>query len=292
MLADTLHFAQAAERSHMTASALSRAIQRLEAEVGAALFLRDNRSVRLTPAGVEFRRFAADTLDRWDLFQQVLHSEAESLSGELRLYCSVTASYGVLSALLPPFRSRFPGIELQLHTGDQADATERVAAGDDDLAIAARPDQLPRKLSFQTLGFSPLKFIAPVIDCAVSELLRSPGNGVLPWDQLPVIMPERGLARSRLLQWCRQQGIKPLVYSQVSGHEAVVSMTALGFGIAVVPEIVIQHSPFKDRIRILDVRPELQAFEIGLCAQTARLDDVLVQAFWRTARALTDAGKS
>jgi len=291
VLADTLHFAQAAERSHMTASALSRAVQRLEEEAGAALFLRDNRSVRLTPAGVEFRRFAADTLARWELFQQVLHAEEESLNGELRLYCSVTASYGVLSALLPPFRSRFPGIELQLHTGDQADATERVATGDDDLAIAARPDQLPRKLSFQTLGFSPLKFIAPVIDCAVTELLRSASNGVLPWDQLPLIMSERGLARSRLLQWCRQQGIKPLVYSQVSGHEALVSMTALGFGIAVVPEIVIQHSPFKDRIRVLDVQPELQAFEIGLCAQTARLDDVLVQAFWRTARTLTETGK-
>lgn len=290
VLADTLHFAQAAQRSHMTPSALSRAVRRLEEEVGAVLFLRDNRSVVITPAGEEFRKFASETLVRWDSLQQRLHAEAEALAGELRLYCSVTASYGVLSALLPPFRSRFPGIEIQLHTGDQADAVERIATGEDDLAIAARPDQLPRKLSFQTLGFSPLKFIAPTIDCAISEVLRA-SNGELPWERLPVIQPDRGLVRSRLLQWFRRQGLKPAFYSLVSGHEALVSMVALGFGIGVVPEIVIQHSPFRDRIRILDVHPEMQAFEIGLCAQTARLDDALVLAFWRSARALSDAGK-
>ena len=50
-LAEELHFGRAAARSHMSPSAATRALQRLEAEVGNRLFERDNRSVRLTSDG-------------------------------------------------------------------------------------------------------------------------------------------------------------------------------------------------------------------------------------------------
>ena len=53
-LADSLHFGRASEASHVSPSALSRAIQRLENEVGAILFARNNRSVSLTHAGSLF----------------------------------------------------------------------------------------------------------------------------------------------------------------------------------------------------------------------------------------------
>ena len=50
-LADSLHFGKSADAMAVSPSTLSRAIQRLEQKTGCVLFERDNRSVRLTPAG-------------------------------------------------------------------------------------------------------------------------------------------------------------------------------------------------------------------------------------------------
>ena len=65
-LADALHFGKASEASHVSPSALSRSIQQLEAEIGVALFDRDNRSVALTHEGKLFLPYAREALAEWD----------------------------------------------------------------------------------------------------------------------------------------------------------------------------------------------------------------------------------
>ena len=57
-VAETLNFSRSAEKLHLSVSAVSRAVARLEEEVGQPLLERDRRSVQLTPAGREFREFA------------------------------------------------------------------------------------------------------------------------------------------------------------------------------------------------------------------------------------------
>jgi LysR family positive regulator for ilvC len=150
------------------------------------------------------------------------------------------------------------------------------------LAIAALPERLPKKLRVQTLAQSPLVFIAPAFPCAVSELLS--GEGDWPWEQLPLILSERGLARQRVDAWCRAGGIKPNIYAQVSGHEAIVSMVGLGLGVGVVPDLVLANSPERGMIRTLDVQPALAPFSVGLCVAEQRLENPLVKAFWDCAR--------
>ena len=54
-----------------------------------------------------------------------------------------------------------------------------------------------------------------------------------------MILSETGLARERFDAWCHTRGIKPRLYAQVAGNEAIVSMVGLGFGIGVVPQIVL-----------------------------------------------------
>ena len=55
-----------------------------------------------------------------------------------------------------------------------------------------------------------------------------------------------------------------MVYAQVAGNEAIVSMVSLGFGVGVVPEIVLQNSPLSETVRVLRVEPRLEAYEVGL----------------------------
>ena len=277
-LADELHFGRAATRSHMSASAATRMIQRLESELGVNLLERDNRRVLLTRNGQHLLAYARDTLQRWQTLLGEIQARGNTLTGALRMYCSVTASYSVLAEILPAVRRYYPGIEIHVNTGDQALALDRVERGREDLVIAAHPQELPGKLDFQPLARSPLVCVAPVIPCLVRDMLAS--EGALDWSKVPVIIGQGGLARTRFEQWFQQQGIKPLVYAYVSGHEAIVSLVALGFGLAVVPQLVLDSSPLQDRVAVVQHGPQLDSFDIGLVARRQSLKDPLVRAVW------------
>lgn len=285
VLAQELHFARAAKRCFITASAVTRSVQRLEEELGVELLVRNNRRVELSPAGRVFADFANDSLQKQLQMKQSLMQQAKVLTGQLKVYSSTTASYGVLSKLLPEFRLAHPSVELQIHTGDQADAIHLVANGEEDIAIAAMPDELPAGVMFKTLFFSPLRFIQPSgqgpLLGAIEQLREK--KGVLDVSQLPLIVSERGLARKRLNHWLKKHRLSPNIYAQVSGHESIVTLVALGFGVGLVPELVIEHSPFRDKIRIIDDAPELQAFQIGLCAMANKISQPIIKAFWDTA---------
>nr|WP_299246126.1 HTH-type transcriptional activator IlvY [uncultured Halomonas sp.] len=280
VLAETCHFGRASDSCHVSPSTLSRSIQQLENRLGVMLFARDNRSVHLTREGFLFQRYARDALEQWDLIRHTMMSEAGELAGEISIYCSVTASYSFLYELLSEFRLRYPRIELKLHTGDPAEAIHRVLVGEEEMAITARPETLPRQLAFKTIATSPLVFIAPEdpADWMPADLCSPQKNE---WARVPMILSETGLARERTDAWFAALGIKPHIYAQVGGNEAIVSMVGLGFGIGVVPRIVLDNSPLANRVRLLDIQPALVPFDVGLCVMEKRLKNPLINALWQ-----------
>jgi LysR family positive regulator for ilvC len=278
-LAETLHFGRASNLSNISASALSRSIQRLEARVGAPLFERDNRTVALTHAGEKFLDYARNALGSWDEICNTLLAEAGELHGEVSMYCSVTASYSFLFELLDEFRREHPHVEIKLHTGDPEDAIERVSSGTEDIAIGARPDYLPADLAFRLIRVSPLVFVAASKNVELVNQLKGKSTSKL-WADVPMIVSESGLARHRVDAWFGAQNIQPKIYAQVAGNEAIVSMVSLGFGVGVVPEIVLQNSPLADKVQILAVKPTLQSYEVGLFTLRKKLRNPLISAFW------------
>ncbi|MCC5884251.1 MAG: HTH-type transcriptional activator IlvY [Halomonas sp.] len=280
-LADTLHFGRASELCHVSPSTLSRTIRQLEESVDVPLFVRDNRHVALTSQGRAFQAYARETLHRWELLRHELSSKAGELAGEISIYCSVTASYSFLYDLLSDVRQRHPRIELKLHTGDPAESMGRVLAGEEDMAITPRPRSAPAGLAFKSLTRSPLVFIAPVEQAA--WIPASPDSpSVEQWQGVPMILSEAGLSREYADTWFRALGVAPTIYAQVAGHEAIVSMVGLGFGIGVVPKIVLDNSPLAQRVSILPVKPELPHYDVGLCVLHHRLKSPLIQALWDT----------
>ena len=278
-LAGDLHFGRAARAAHMSPSALSRCIQRLEQRLGRALFERDKRSVSLTAEGARLNDFLGGWLEQWSEFEVGLHGDS-LLAGELRLYGSVTASHAVLAPLLVEFRNTYPGIELKLHTGDEAQGLARLQAGEDDVAIAVSPEPLPPQVEFIALLRSPLLFIAPRLDGVVRRCARQPAPD---WARMPMILAEQGLSRRRAEAWFQAAGVQPNLYAQVAGHEAIVSMVSLGFGVGVVPELVLSNSSFRDSVELVAAAPALEPYVIGLCALKRRLRNPRVAAFWAAA---------
>ncbi|KAI3490522.1 hypothetical protein L1887_45357 [Cichorium endivia] len=151
-LADSRHFGRSARAMHVSPSTLSRQIQRLEEDLGQPLFVRDNRT-----------------------YQQLRHSidqQGPSLSGELHIFCSVTAAYSHLPPILDRFRAAHPSVEIKLTTGDASDAMEKVVTGEADLAIAGKPETLPGAVAFSMLENLAVVLIAPALPCPQSVDLR------------------------------------------------------------------------------------------------------------------------
>ena len=277
-LANSLHFGKASRLCNITPSALTRAIQRLENELDQKLFLRDNRSVELSPAGLIFKNYCDQALENWATLQDDLNQEL-ILQGEISLYCSVTAAYTVLPLMLRQFRENYPNLHLNLETGDAAQALTKVANNEVDIAIAALPDKINPGLIFLELITTPLVFIAS----AETNTIHYHANKI-DWQKTPLIIPERGLSRDRIDSWFKSKIITPNIYGQVAGNEALIAMVSLGYGIGVVPLLVLEKSPMQNQITILQNTPKLQPFTIVLCTTKKNINRPRVKAFWDIAR--------
>jgi len=279
VLSETLHFGRASARANISTSTLSRNIRQLEAELGAVLFDRDNRTVTLTTEGHTFQRYARDTVQQWEQIRFELTDPTEQLAGEIRLYCSVTASHSILVDLLNRFRPAHPGVEIMLQTGDPEHAIERIVALEEELAIAARPETLPAGVIFKPIAESPLVFVAPK-ESAEAATTRFVPEKTPDWRDTPMILAAGGIARQRVDAWFDQLGVTPQIYAQVAGNEAIVSMVSLGLGVGVVPKIVLDNSPHASSVRVLDVEPALAPYDLGLFTLERNLRNPLVNAFW------------
>ncbi len=136
-VAEELHFGRAAVRLHMSQPPLSRAIKRLEAEVGAALFDRSSAGVTLTPVGAVLLEEARGLLGRADRVRERVAVAA----GAARITVGVlgdSADPGI-ARLAGAYRRRHPHVDVRIRETDLADPTCGLRAGLVDLALTRGP---------------------------------------------------------------------------------------------------------------------------------------------------------
>jgi DNA-binding transcriptional LysR family regulator len=157
-VAETENFTKAAARCFVAQSALSQQIARLEAEVGAPLFARNSRSVRLTEAGEVLLPLARRILADVDNAQAELEAMHSVRRGRLRLgLLQSTANPVDQIAAIGAFHERYPGIDILVTDETSSAMVEAVGAGTLDVAIVGLgADQLPPSLSQRTLSIDPL----------------------------------------------------------------------------------------------------------------------------------------
>lgn len=275
-LCQSKHFATTAEAMYLSPSTLSRLVQRLEVEIGEPLFLRDNRKVELTQAGIKTREFAASTISEWHALQQNLKQKNEQLNGSLRIFCTVTAAYEFLPPLIENFSALHPSVDLKIITGDASRALSLLDDNEVDISIASLREGHSSKYYFQSIAEISLKIIGPDDNSELALLCQKPD---INWNELPIVMPESGPIRHKFEKWLKAMSIKPHIYASVAGHEALVSMAALGCGITIAPQLVIDASPVKNKI--LELKPNInpEPFNIGVCCLNNKKADPIVSAF-------------
>ena len=273
-LANSLSFAKTANAMFVSPPTLTRIIMRLEDECGVSLFLRNNRKVQLTQAGQKFLAFADETVKRYHRLQHDLDVQKETLSGELSVYCSVTAAQTYLPKILDKTRERYPSVDIQLDTGDHELAITRLGQNkhisEADLVIAIHTPNFPAHVHFQSIDTVPLTLIVPSA-WDIKDLSE------VSWHDSKVIMPARGPSRRIVHHWFAEQNIRPNVYAKVSGNEAIDSMVSLGLGIGFVPRIVLENSTAKNKVQSVSV-DNIEPYRLGLCFLEERANEPLIQS--------------
>ena len=236
-VAEELNFTRAAGKLHIAQPPLSQQVRALEAELGAALFLRTHHHVELTAAGRQLLRDARDILARAEDAAGKVRRTAQGEEGELRLGFVSTAMYAdAVPQLLRDFRSRHPAVALrleQLSTGQQVQAllARHIDAG------FIRPPVTEPRLVRRTITREALMLALPASHAqAQARRVRLQAMAGEPW---VMISREMGAGfYQQTFDLCVQAGFTPQVTMEVGEIQTMVGLIAAGFGVGLVPSAI------------------------------------------------------
>ena len=138
-LADHGHFGRAAEACHVSQPTLSTQLRKLEAYLGATLFERTNKTLRVTPIGEKIVAKARRVLVEADSIVELARLKAAPLTGPLNLGIIPTLSPYLLPWLLPAINEGYPDLRLIIHEDLTDHLLERLKTHKIDAALLALP---------------------------------------------------------------------------------------------------------------------------------------------------------
>lgn len=137
-IADARRLADAAERVHLTQSALSHQVRSLEAHYGVTLFQRTSAGLRFTPAGRRLLDLARATLAAVQDAERDLARLKGDAGGELRIALECHTCFDWLMPVMDDFRRRWPEVEVDLVAGFHSDPMKLLQSGKADLVIGSQ----------------------------------------------------------------------------------------------------------------------------------------------------------
>ena len=221
-------FAAAGESIGLTQAAVSAQMQRLETELGFALFDRTGRSARLNAMGHQ-------TLDRAQELIRLYSDLGSRQKGRaatvlVRIGAIASVQRTLLPDVLAKFHKQFPDCRSRVIPGLSMDLVNRVDAGDIDMAVIIRPPfSLHSDLRWTTLSREPFRLLVPraVEGSDWSELLASQ----------PFVRYDRASFGGRQVdRFLRAAHLRVQEVCEVDELEAIVRLVANGVGIALVPQ--------------------------------------------------------
>ncbi|MFD9191597.1 LysR family transcriptional regulator [Streptomyces phaeochromogenes] len=246
----------AAEGLHVTTSAVSQQMSKLEREVGQQLLAKNGRGVRLTDAGRLLADHAARILSQVELAQSDLEAQRGQVMGELRLAAFPTAARGLFPTALAALRAEHPGLRVRSRELEPETGVALVTRGDLDLAVVLdwynKPLPLPDGLVKASLLDDPTDLAVPVghrlADRSEVDLADFVDDEWIAWD-------EGEFCHEWLLFTLRGKGIEPVIAHRAVEHHTQLAMVAAGLGVCVAPRL--GRDPVPAGVRTVPVRPRV-----------------------------------
>ena len=232
VLAETEHMTRAADRLSLAQPTLSRALGRLERRVGAPLFDRLHRRLRLNPSGEIMLEHARRSLAELAAAQERIETLRDPERGTVRLAFLHSIAGWLTPEVLRGFRGQAPGVTVELTQAVGHEIAEHLRAGRVDIGLTApRPDG--DDLAWTGLQREQLCLAVP----ADHPLAGRDDLGLAAAGDEPFVTLREPIGFRRLTdELCARAGIEPRIAFQGTEIGTLEGFVAAGLGVAVVPE--------------------------------------------------------
>ncbi|WEY42431.1 LysR family transcriptional regulator [Paraburkholderia sp. SUR17] len=242
----------ASEQLHVTQPAISRQIQDLEDAIGAVLFERTPRGLKLTAAGEAYLHEAREILARVDAANRLARQIAAGLRGHLRIGFVENAAWsGIVSAALRTFEQKVPHVSLELQPMNTPEQLDAIAAGRLDGGFCYRVGVLPD-------GIAGVPVLEQNVVLAVPESWLLGKAGAVAAAELtgiPFIAFPRRVYPSyydRLLAACAERGLTLDIRQEATTETAILSLVSAEMGAAIVNAANRERPPA--RVRFVELQ--------------------------------------
>ena len=227
------HFGRAADACAISQPALSMQIKELEGELGAALFERGARQVRLTGFGEAFALRVRDILRSVDELQDLARVSQDGLVGRLRIGVIPTVAPYLLPAIIGNLTRTYAGLDLHVRETVTGKLIGELAEGRIDAAIVALPVSEP-SLSEVALFAEDFVLVRPGED----EGKPVPNGETLSKMRL-LLLEEGHCFRDQALSFCNRHSALPRELLDGSSLSTLVQMVSAGIGVTLIPEMAV-----------------------------------------------------
>jgi DNA-binding transcriptional LysR family regulator len=270
-VARALNFSRAARALHLSQPALSTQIKTLEEDLGADLFVRNRRSVSLTPVGQTF------IVDAENLLKQIADTElrikriSSGDVGHLRIGFVASATLGLVPAVAVALKKQYPGVSFELKNIPTVRQVEALRNGTLDAGLVRMP--------LQAAGLTIALVDREPFAIALSRehpLARKRNLQVSDLKLESFIAYGERWAPSFYQTWtgmCRDAGYTPHVIQETGEMDTAVALVAAGLGVAILPHGIARRS--RSILSVTVLLHERRYSEIGIAVATDRKTPLL-----------------
>jgi LysR family hydrogen peroxide-inducible transcriptional activator len=232
-LAQHGHFGRAADACAISQPALSMQIKELEEQLGAALFERGARQVRLTSFGEEFALRARGIQRSVDELGDLARASRDRLMGRLRIGVIPTIAPYLLPTIIGNLTRVHAGLDIHIRETMTPKLIQELAEGRLDTAIVALPVSEP---SFAEVALFDEDFVL----VRPAEDAGKPAPNVEALGKMRLLLLEEGHCfRDQALSFCNMQSSSPREVLDASSLSTLVQMVSAGIGVTLIPEMAV-----------------------------------------------------
>ncbi|WP_308915560.1 LysR family transcriptional regulator [Jannaschia sp. LMIT008] len=229
--------ARAADRLHITQSALSHQVKGLEAQVGVELFVRRSKPMTLSPAGRRLLRLAEQVLPQIGAVEQEFAALKSGRAGRLHIAIECHACFEWLFPVLERFRRAWPDVDVDIRPGLQFQALPALMREDVDLVVSSDPEDLPGVTFAPLFDYEPVFLASALHPLAAKDHVDAAdfrGETLITY---PVDRPRLDVFSQLLIP----AGVEPAAVRQVELTAVILLLVASNRGVAVLPDWVVRE---------------------------------------------------
>ena len=229
--------ARAADRLHITQSALSHQVKGLEDQAGVELFVRRSKPLKLSAAGMRLLRLAEQVLPQVEALQSEFEGLRDGSSGRLHIAIECHACFEWLFPVLEAFRKSWPDVDVDIRPGLAFDALPALMKEEVDLVVSSDPEDLPGVTFVELFDYAPVFVAASTHPLAQKKFIEAADFE----DQTLITYPVERTRLDVFSQLLIPAKVEPRAVRQAELTAVILLLVASNRGVSVLPDWVVRE---------------------------------------------------